>query len=79
MSSNTSNLMRWHVEERVDDGILRHPADLEAWKSFDNKYSSFSADAQNIIFGLCTDGFNHFRNSVHDTWLVIMTIYNLPP
>ncbi|KAI5344268.1 hypothetical protein L3X38_012145 [Prunus dulcis] len=27
--------MRWHYEERVKDGVLRHPANSEAWKSLD--------------------------------------------
>jgi len=26
----TAKDMRWHVEERRDDGILRHPADSNA-------------------------------------------------
>ena len=52
MSSKTSDLMRWHAEERTDDGILRHLADSEAWKSFDSNYPSFSEDCRNIRFGL---------------------------
>lgn len=27
MSSKTCTDMRWHKEKRVDDGVLRHPAD----------------------------------------------------
>ncbi|KAL6328778.1 hypothetical protein AAG906_003795 [Vitis piasezkii] len=32
---HTASDMRWHKEKRVDDGVLRHPADAEAWKSLD--------------------------------------------
>ncbi|XP_050365568.1 uncharacterized protein LOC126784123 [Argentina anserina] len=35
MSSKTAPDMRWHFEDRVKDGVLRHPSDAEAWKSFD--------------------------------------------
>ncbi|KAL0385056.1 UNVERIFIED_CONTAM: hypothetical protein Sradi_2899900 [Sesamum radiatum] len=37
MSSKTASLMRWHAEERIEDGVLRHPADSQAWKEFDKK------------------------------------------
>ncbi|CAL9019516.1 unnamed protein product, partial [Prunus brigantina] len=35
MSSKTAVDMRWHFENRVKDGVLRHLADFEARKSFD--------------------------------------------
>ncbi|CAI9106157.1 OLC1v1005233C1 [Oldenlandia corymbosa var. corymbosa] len=31
------HILRWHAEERIDDGKLRHPADSQAWKSFDER------------------------------------------
>ncbi|KAK9289817.1 hypothetical protein L1049_007977 [Liquidambar formosana] len=40
MASN----MRWHKDKRIDDGVLRHLADAEAWKEFDNMHSSFTQD-----------------------------------
>lgn len=81
MSSETSKLMRWHHEERNKDGVLRHPVDSEAWKSFDNKYPEFARDARNIHLGLASDGFNPFgtMRTVHSTWPVIIMPYNLPP
>ncbi|KAK8559250.1 hypothetical protein V6N12_042531 [Hibiscus sabdariffa] len=44
MSSKTAESMRWHHDGRTDDGLLRHPADCLAWKSFDQKYPSFAGD-----------------------------------
>ncbi|KAI5349871.1 hypothetical protein L3X38_002762 [Prunus dulcis] len=32
MSTHTATDMRWHKEKRVDDDVMRHPADGEAWK-----------------------------------------------
>ncbi|XP_040367423.1 uncharacterized protein LOC112178107 [Rosa chinensis] len=81
MSSKTAKLMRWHGEERTDDGVFRHPADSLAWKDFDQKHTNFSGDIRNVRLGLASDGFNPFRsmNIVHSTWPIILVPYNLPP
>lgn len=77
-----AELMRWHAEERKDDGMLRHPADSTQWRNIDRKYKKpFAEDVRNIRFGLSTDGMNPFGNmsSSHSTWPVTLCIYNLPP
>jgi hypothetical protein len=73
--------MRWHEEGRTKDGLLRHPADGEAWKDFSARFPSFSADARNVRLSLASDGFNPSRNmsSKHSTWPVMLIPYNLPP
>ena len=73
--------MRWHNEKRVDDDILRHPADGEAWKDFDKQHPTFSDDSRNVRLGLATDGFNPFGNmsTSYSMWPVILMPYNLPP
>ncbi|XP_028060554.1 uncharacterized protein LOC114264150 [Camellia sinensis] len=73
--------MRWHKEKRVDDGILRHPADGEAWKDFDRQHPLFSQESRNVRLGLATNGFNPFRNmsNSYNMWPVIVMPYNLPP
>ncbi|BBH04741.1 Ankyrin repeat family protein, partial [Prunus dulcis] len=40
MSTHTATDMRWHKEKRVDDDVMRHPADGEAWKEFDRTFPS---------------------------------------
>ncbi|XP_004305751.1 PREDICTED: uncharacterized protein LOC101310148 [Fragaria vesca subsp. vesca] len=81
MSSRTAKKMRWHGRKRTDDDTLRHPADGEAWKSFDRLFPDFAADFRNVRLGLATDGFNPFGNMSlsHSTWPVIVFPYNLPP
>ncbi|XP_065848265.1 uncharacterized protein [Euphorbia lathyris] len=81
MSSEMALNMRWHKEKRVDDGILRHPADSIAWKSFDQQHELFATDARNVRMGLATDGFQPFGNmsSQHSIWPVILIPYNFPP
>nr|KYP38512.1 hypothetical protein KK1_040252 [Cajanus cajan] len=73
--------MRWHDEERNKDGVLRHPADFEAWKTFDNNHLDFAKDPCNICLGLTSDGFNPFgkKGKDYSTWPVILMPYNLPP
>ncbi|XP_019260528.1 PREDICTED: uncharacterized protein LOC109238508 [Nicotiana attenuata] len=81
MSTKTSTLMTWHKDKRVDDGIMRHPADSMAWKSFDELHPSFASEPRNVRLGLASDGFQPFRNSKtsYRIWPVVLIPYNLPP
>jgi hypothetical protein len=55
MSNHTASHMRWHVEGRTRDGVLRHPADGEAWGSFDILHPDFMVDSRNVRLGLTED------------------------
>lgn len=81
MSKKIAKEMRWHKEKRIDDGIMRHPADSMAWKAFDEKHQLFAADSRNIRLGLASDGFQPYGNmsSSHSIWPVVLVPYNLPP
>lgn len=81
MSKKTATDMRWHKEKRVYDGDLRHLADGEEWKEFNQRYPAFAADPRNVRLGLATDGFNPFGNmsSSYSLWPVIVMPYDLPP
>ena len=82
MSDKTAKDMRWHKEERIDDGIMRHPADSPTWKSFDEEFRSFAEDPRSVRLGLAADGFqpfNNFGGTSHSIWPVVLTPYNLPP
>ncbi|XP_052117337.1 uncharacterized protein LOC107489344 isoform X2 [Arachis duranensis] len=81
MSTKTAFDMRWHDAKRIDDGYLRHPADSEAWKSFDELHKSFSDEPRNVRLGLASDGFNPFGNmsTKYSVWPVVLIPYNLPP
>ena len=70
----------WDDERKLVDDVIAHPADGTQWQSFDDKHKEFSADPRNVWFGLSTDGMNPFneRTSDHSTWLVILTMYNIP-
>ncbi|XP_066161895.1 uncharacterized protein [Oryza sativa Japonica Group] len=59
-NKGNARMLRWHAEERQQDGMLRHPADGSQWRNIDRKFKEFRKDARNIRFGLSTDGMNPF-------------------
>ncbi|XP_057999133.1 uncharacterized protein LOC110673361 [Hevea brasiliensis] len=63
MSTKTTSLMRWHKDKKVDDGVMRHPANSVAWISFDKLHPNFASDSRNVRLGLASDGFQPFANS----------------
>jgi len=81
MSETRASYMRWHKEELVVDGKMRHPADSKAWKHVDETYEWFAEDPRNVRLGLASDGFNPFGmlNVSYSCWPVILIPYNLPP
>jgi len=76
-----AKLLRWHSDERINDGKIRHVADSSQWRYINRKYVDFGNEVRNIRFGLSSDGINPFGNqsSRHSTWPVLLCIYNLPP
>ncbi|XP_052116503.1 uncharacterized protein LOC127746646 [Arachis duranensis] len=81
MCSATAKSMRWHDEERKKDDKLRHPADGQSWKDFDNRHKNFALDTRNVRLGLSSDGFNPYQTMSisHSTWPIVLMAYNLPP
>ena len=60
-NEKTTQLLRWHVKKRVNDGKLRHPTDGSQWRAIDSRYKTFKREIRNIRFGLSTDGINPFN------------------
>jgi hypothetical protein len=58
MNKTNAKLMRWHIEMRKQDNMLRYPADGSQWRKMDRKFPNFADDARNIRFGLSMDGRN---------------------
>jgi len=81
MTKQDAEDMRWHKNKRVDDGVLRHPADSLAWKTFDEEHMTFALDPRNVRLGLASDGFNPFgsMSNSYSIWPVVLIPYNLPP
>ncbi|GKC57480.1 TNP2-like transposon protein [Tanacetum coccineum] len=81
MLPDDAKLLRWHSDERKKDGKLRHVADSPQWRRINNKYDEFGGEVRNIRFGFSSDGINPFGNmsSNHNTWPVLLCVYNIPP
>jgi hypothetical protein len=81
MSPRTVEHISWHQAHDAVDGVMVHHSDDEACKHFNSVHPHFSAESMNVHLGLCTDGFNLFGSYVapYSYWLVILTVYNLPP
>ena len=60
LNDRTSAYMRWHKEELVKDGKVRHPANSLAWKHVDDMYQHIALDPCNVRLGLASDAFNPF-------------------
>ncbi|XP_057995012.1 uncharacterized protein LOC131175302 [Hevea brasiliensis] len=80
-SKATAAKMRWHAEHNMEDDVMCHSSDSEAWKHFNRTHPMFAAEIRNVRLGLCTDGFQPFGQSgqQYSCWPVIITPYNLPP
>ncbi|XP_076906809.1 uncharacterized protein LOC143563057 [Bidens hawaiensis] len=81
-SRHTAKEMLWHDQQRnKEEGVLRHPADGQAWKHFDTVFPIFANDPQNVRLGLASDGFNPFgaMSLSYSMWHVVLIVYNLPP
>ncbi|KAM1562805.1 hypothetical protein ACFX10_037291 [Malus domestica] len=77
MSMHTAIDMIWHKEKSVDDDVMRHLADGEAWKEFDQTFLKFYVDSRNVRLRLAIDGFNLFE--ALNLWPIFVFSYNLPP
>ncbi len=73
--------MKWHAEGRIEDRLMRHPANSQAWKMFNSQHVEFSSDPRNVRLGLSSDRFNPYghMSTIHSTWPVILFPYNFPP
>ncbi|XP_021751800.1 uncharacterized protein LOC110717416 [Chenopodium quinoa] len=73
--------LTWNFDSRVDDGMLRHPADSPQWRFIDGKFPDFAQEKRNLRLALSTDGFNLFGSlsNTYSTWSVMLVTYNLPP
>ncbi|GKA01362.1 hypothetical protein Tco_0674027 [Tanacetum coccineum] len=63
----TCRISRWKVDnkthkvyenipaKRITDGVLRHPADSQAWRTIDEKFPDIAEDPRNLRLGILTD------------------------
>ncbi|GJS34120.1 hypothetical protein Tco_0532502 [Tanacetum coccineum] len=44
--------LRWHATQRITDGVLRHPADSQTWRTIDEKFPKIAEDTRNLRLGI---------------------------
>ncbi|GJS39831.1 transposable element [Tanacetum coccineum] len=80
MEESISEDLRWHATRRITDGVLRHPADSQAWRTIDEKFPEIAKDPRNLRLGISADGVDvNSGTRHHSVWPVLSVIYNLPP
>jgi len=61
MYSKTIDFMTCHALKGKEDGLVTHPRDSEAWKTFDLLHPKSADGHQNVRLSLATYGFNPFE------------------
>jgi hypothetical protein len=76
-----ANHMTWADSHRSRGQLMRSVADSEQWKAIDRNEPEFAALPTNLRLGLVGDGIIPYKNNAikHSTWVLLITIYNLPP
>ncbi|XP_041009339.1 uncharacterized protein LOC121253386 [Juglans microcarpa x Juglans regia] len=82
MSAKIAGDMRWHQEQQtVEATCMRHLADSECLKKFDEHHGWFAADPRNVRLGL-EDGVPTYDASTKETFMLhavlLWTINNFP-
>ena len=75
MSKDMAKYMRWHKDERKDDGnTLGHPAYSLAWKEFDKEHEWLASDSHNVRLDFASVGFSPFdnMNTTYSIWPVVL-------
>ncbi|GKC93916.1 putative transposon, En/Spm-like protein [Tanacetum coccineum] len=75
-----SKELKWHATRRITDGVLRHHADSQTWRTIDKKFPEIAEDPRNLRLGISADGVDvNTGNRHHSVWPILTVIYNLPP
>ena len=73
--------MTWYQTHKSRGQVMRSVADSPQWKTIDENEPEFAAVHTNLRLGLVGDGIIPYRNNAikHSTWVLLITVYNLPP
>ena len=73
--------MTWYQTHKSRGELMRSVADSPQCKKIDENEPEFATVNTNLRLGLVGDGIIPFRNNAikHSTWVLLITMYNLPP
>jgi uncharacterized Zn finger protein (UPF0148 family) len=81
MSEESAKQMTWNKEGvRYNPDKMVHPADGQAWKTFNDNHRLKHIEARNVLVALATDGFSPYglMSAPYTCWPVFATPLNLP-
>ncbi|XP_074351361.1 uncharacterized protein LOC141690463 [Apium graveolens] len=64
-STSTAEMITWHLDHRIQDGLMRQPADSPFWRNVDHRWPSFGSDSRNLRIALSTDDYWKFHHVRH--------------
>ena len=73
--------MDYHADNRIQDDIMRMPADGLAFKAIEEKWAYFKEEPRNLKLSLAADGVNPFgkMRSTYSVWSIFFINNNIPP
>jgi hypothetical protein len=73
--------MDYHAQKKIEDGVLRMPADGYEFKETVAKWPEFTDEPRNLRLSLATDGVNPFGelHFVYSVWTIFVINNNIPP
>ncbi|XP_074342735.1 uncharacterized protein LOC141680398 [Apium graveolens] len=75
-SASTAEIMTCHSDHRIQDGLMRHPADSPSWRNVDQRWPSFGSESRNLRLALSADGINPHNNGLtnrYSCWPVVLS------
>nr|GEY44693.1 hypothetical protein [Tanacetum cinerariifolium] len=52
---NKTHKVYENIRQRITDGVLRHPADSQAWRTIDENFLEIAKDPRNLRLGISAD------------------------
>ena len=73
--------MDYYARKKIEDGVLRMPADGYAFRDMEEKNPHFKEEPHNVRLSLVVDGVNPFveMRSIYSGWHVFVINNNIPP
>ena len=73
--------MDYHARNKIQDDVIRIPADGSAFRDMEGKWSQFKEEPRNLRISLAIDGVNPFAQmrSIYTVWPIFVINNNILP
>ena len=78
---NIAQFMDYLAHNRIQDDILRMPADGFAFRDMEEKWPHFKEEPRNVRISFAEDGVNSYeeKRSIYSVWPIFIINNNIPP